>query len=194
MRNKVVNQSGHTIPILQKEARAQQSALREIWQKAKTRQVPVKCQNRIKRQTRKKQAKEIKRNQKKRGLEEQDLGEPKSKIVNKFKNTEEPEDEEERDQREDAPNKTAVQKEEIESNPQTDEKRDEEEAQIEELICELPKLPVKGTVKWEKPDRWENNVMITKIEQDSHDDEEESLPIVFEIKPPAGSRKSEENF
>ena len=55
---------------------------------------------------------------------------------------------------------------------------------------------VKGTVKWEKeaserrtserttkkPDRWGNNVMITKVERESNDEEDESLPSVFEIK------------
>ena len=51
-------------------------------------------------------------------------------------------------------------------------------------------LPIQGSVKWEKPrssasvtnkpDRWDNNVMFSKIEQDSVT-EEASLPSVIEI-------------
>ena len=85
-----------------------------------------------------------KRCQKERGLEEQDLGKPKSKA-------EEPEDNEERDQRKEAQKTTAVQKEEIESNSHNQsEKPNEEEETIEEPVIDLPKLPVKRTVKWEK--------------------------------------------
>ena len=57
---------------------------------------------------------------------------------------------------------------------------------------------MKGTVKWEKkaserraserttkkPDRWGNNVMMTKVERESNDEEDETLPSVFEIKTP----------
>ena len=66
-----------------------------------------------------------------------------------------------------------------------------EEAQIEEEIDQLPKIPIRGTVKWEKrsserktkkPDRWGKNVIITKVEKESTD-EEESLPSVFELQP-----------
>ena len=77
---------------------------------------------------------------------------------------------------------------EIES-PQTTQK---EEIQSEEDdFHQLPKVPIKGAVKWEKriserktkkPDRWGNNVMVTKVEMESTD-EEESLPSVFEIQP-----------
>ena len=85
-----------------------------------------------------------KRFQKERGLEEQDLGKPKSK-------NEEPEANEERDQRKEAQKTTAVQKEEIESNSQNQsEKPNEEEETIEEPVIDLLKLPVKRTVKWEK--------------------------------------------
>ena len=60
---------------------------------------------------------------------------------------------------------------------------------------------MKGTVKWEKkaserraserttkkPDRWGNNVMMTKVERESNDEEDETLPSVFEIKTPIPS-------
>ena len=54
-------------------------------------------------------------------------------------------------------------------------------------------LPIKGSIKWEKPrtsarvtknpDRWGNNIMISKIEKESQP-EEESLPSVIEIQNP----------
>ena len=57
----------------------------------------------------------------------------------------------------------------------------------------LESTPIQGTVKWEKsgtssrvtkkPDRWGNNVMISKIEPESAN-EEESLPSVMEIPNP----------
>ena len=43
----------------------------------------------------------------------------------------------------------AVQKEESGSNHQTEDRQDETQNE-EEQICQLPKIPVKGTVKWEK--------------------------------------------
>ena len=55
-------------------------------------------------------------------------------------------------------------------------------------------LPIKGSIKWEnprtsarvtkKPDRWSNNIMISKIEKESQPEEEESLPSVIEIQNP----------
>ena len=55
-------------------------------------------------------------------------------------------------------------------------------------------LPIKGSIKWEKPrtsarvtkkpNRWGNNIMISKIEKESHPEEEESLPSVIEIQNP----------
>ena len=58
---------------------------------------------------------------------------------------------------------------------------------------EIRRLPISGTVKWEKarssarvskkPERWGHNVMVTKIEATSSA-EEESLPRVFEIQKP----------
>ena len=57
-------------------------------------------------------------------------------------------------------------------------------------MSDLPKLPLKEAVKWEK----RSSERITKRNptdgkqreghQDSNDEEEESLPSVFEIKPP----------
>ena len=83
----------------------------------------------------------------------------------------------------------AMQKEN-ESYPQTDDNPEQEDnAPIEELTSNLSRLPKKGTVKWEKrsservtkkPDRWGNNVMITKLEKESHYEEEKSLPSVLE--------------
>ena len=68
----------------------------------------------------------------------------------------------------------------------------------------LESTPIQGTVKWEKsrtssrvtkkPDRWGNNVMISKIEPDSVN-EEESLPSVMEIPNPKGKlAQNAENF
>ena len=68
--------------------------------------------------------------QKKRGLENQDLGQPKSKIVNKPVNTEEATDEDS-DQQEEiqtmTQNAMLVQKEEIESNPPNQSQNEDEE-------------------------------------------------------------------
>ena len=140
-----------------------------------------------------------KRPQKKRGLENQDLCQPKSKIVNKPVYTEEATDEDS-DQQEKiqtiTQNAMPVQKEAIESNPRNQSQNEDEETN-EDQINEPPKIPVKGTAKWEKKaserrasegttkkrDRWGNNVMITKVEKVSNDEENESLPSVFEIRP-----------
>ena len=80
----------------------------------------------------------------------------------------------------------------IEAEIETPQITQKEEIQSEEdEISHLPKVPIKGAVKWEKriserkpkkPDRWGNNVMVTKVEKESTD-EEESLPSVFEIQP-----------
>ena len=137
-----------------------------------------------------------KKNQRKRGLEEHDPGQPpsKSKVVNKFVTNEDSEEVEETDQRKETSNKK------IESNPQIDDKSEEDIAPTEEPISNIPKLPVKRAVKWGKrsserisktPDRWGNNVMITKIERDSHDDEEESLSSVFETKHSCSCQREE---
>ena len=84
----------------------------------------------------------------------------------------------------------------------TNDKRQEEIAQTAEPTSEPPRIPAKKSVKWEKrcservtkkTDRWGNNVMISKIEKESTDGEEESLPSVFERKP-SGPQKKEENF
>ena len=133
-------------------------------------------------------------NQGKRGREEKDIDQPStssyqpdenSKFVNKFVNNEET-DEEEMETQNNFAEQTA--EPEIET-PQITQK---EEAQSkEEEIDQLPKDPIKGAVKWEKrsseiktkkPDRWGNNVMITKVEKESTD-EKESLQSVFEIQP-----------
>ena len=42
-----------------------------------------------------------------------------------------------------------------------------------------------------KPDRWVNNVMISKVEKVSNDEENESLPTVFEIRPPFPRQEEE---
>ena len=77
------------------------------------------------------------------------------------------------------------------AEPQEAENKQEEE--------DPKRIPVKGTVKWEKernsaerartstrvtkkPDRWGNNIMVTKIEASSA--ENESLPSVIEIANP----------
>ena len=111
-----------------------------------------------------------KRPQKKIDLENQDLGQPKSKIVNKPVYTEETTDEDS-DQQEEIQNMTQnampVQKEGIESNPPNQPQNEDEETN-EDQVNEPPKIPVKRTVKWEKktaerraserttkkPDRW----------------------------------------
>ena len=127
-----------------------------------------------------------------RDREEKDIGKPSTssyqpdennKFVNKCVNSEETEEEDM-----ETPNNFAEQPIEAEiETPQTTQK---EEIQSEEdEINQLPKVPIKGAVKWEKriserktkkPDRWGNNVMVTKVEKESTD-EEESLPSVFEI-------------
>ena len=66
----------------------------------------------------------------------------------------------------------------------------EEKQPIAQETEENQKLPITGTVKWEKarssqrvskkPDRWCHNKIVTKIEATSSA-EEESLPSVFEI-------------
>ena len=92
---------------------------------------------------------ENKRPQKKRSLENQDLGQPKSKSVNKPVYNEETTDEES-DQQEKiqnmAQNATPVQKEEMESNPSI-QPTNEDEMTNEDQVIEPPKIPVKGTVK-----------------------------------------------
>ena len=68
----------------------------------------------------------------------------------------------------------------------------------------LESTPIQGTVKWEKsrtssrvtkkPDRWGNNVMISRIEPESAN-EEESLPSVMEIPNPKEKlAQNAENF
>ena len=143
-----------------------------------------------------------KNRQKKRRVEEQDIGQPsaKSKNVNKFVNREDSDqEEEERDNANEIQNEPAVQKEEAESEVQTTNKtREEEIAQTEEPTSESPRIPAKEPVKWEKrcservtkmPNCWGNNVMISKIEKESTEGEEESLPSVIEIKTTEKRRK-----
>ena len=97
--------------------------------------------------------------------------------------------------------KPAVQKEEAESEVQTTNITREEIAQTEEPTSEPPRIPAKGPVNWEKryservtkkANLWGNNVTISKIEKESTEGEEESLPSVIEIKPP-GPQKREDN-
>ena len=88
-------------------------------------------------------------------------------------------------------------KEEKESTIPYAEPQEAENNQDEE---DPKRIPVKGTVKWEKernsaerartstrvtkkPDRWGNNIMVTKIEEASSA-ESESLPSVIEIANP----------
>ena len=83
-------------------------------------------------------------------MEEQDLGQPLTRglIVNTFVHNEETEEEEERDERNEAYSNDVNQKEEMESNLQTEDKLEEGEARIEEdLTSQLPKFLVKVTVK-----------------------------------------------
>ena len=68
------------------------------------------------------------------------------------------------------------------------------ESMEEEEKNKEKKVPVKGQIKWEKvaqrsstrtqkkPDSLGNNIMVTKIEQESSVGE--SLPSVYEISPP----------
>ena len=81
---------------------------------------------------------------------------------------------------------------EIKEDVDCSENLEDQNTAIEEKE-ETQKVPVSGTVKWEKarsssrvskkPDRWGHNIMVTKIETTSSA-EEESLPSVFEIKNP----------
>ena len=121
---------------------------------------------------------------------EHDIGQPsaKGKNVNKFVNSEDSyQEEEERDNANEMQNKPAVQKEEVESEVQTtNNTREEEIAQTAEPTSEQSRIPAKESVKWEKccservtkkPDRWENNVMISKIESESTEGKKKVCPV-----------------
>ena len=99
--------------------------------------------------------------------------------------------------------KANPQKEEAESELQiTNDKRQEEIAQTAEPTSEPPRIPAKKSVKWEKrcservtkkPDRWGNNVMISKIEKESTDGEEEVCPVSLKENPQV-PRKEKKTF
>ena len=84
--------------------------------------------------------------------------------------------------------------EETIEQPETTSNDKEEEEQLQsDTTDETTNWPIKGSIKWEKsrssarvtkkPDRWGNNIMISKIEPESAV-EEESLPSVIEIPNP----------
>ena len=74
----------------------------------------------------------------------------------------------------------------------TDSSEDDDSTEIRKNEEEIH-MPIRGSIKWEKsrtsarvtkkPDRWGNNIMISKIEQESPP-EEASLPSVIEIPNP----------
>ena len=82
----------------------------------------------------------------------------------------------------------------IEQPETTSNKKEEEEQLQSDTTDETTNWPIKGSIKWEKsrssarvtkkPDRWGNNIMISKIEPESAVEEEESLPSVIEIPNP----------
>ena len=116
-RGKVLKQSDHTITIMPKGSKGTKTySKRDV---ANNGEMPNCSKTPIQNKKASESAKN-KRPQKKRGLENQDLGQPKSKIVNKLIYTEETTDEES-DQQEEVQNMTQnaipVQKEVIESNP-----------------------------------------------------------------------------
>ena len=79
----------------------------------------------------------------------------------------------------------------------------EEKQPISQEKEENQKLPITGTVKWEKarssqrvpkkPDKWGHNIMVTKIEAMSSA-EEESLPSLYEIQKPKQNNSQKPNF
>ena len=84
--------------------------------------------------------------------------------------------------------------EETIEQPETTSNDKEEEEQLQsDTTDETTNWPIKGSIKWEKsrssarvtkkPDRWGNNIMISKIEPESSV-KEESLPSVIEIPNP----------
>ena len=190
VKGKIVGQSGHTITVLPKGQKGETVySKRDV---AKTKNWPSTSKMaKVSKKTSEKKVKRAKVIQGKGNREENDIGMPSTssyqpdgnnKIVNKFVNDEESEEEEMEN-----PNNFAEQTTEAE----TEIVQKEEAQSAEDEIHQLPKVPIKGAIKWEKriserktkkPDRWGNNVMITKVEKESTD-EEESMPSVIEIQP-----------
>ena len=153
VRGTVVNQTGHTISILPKGSKNVTTySKRDVANKQKAAEdqnLPSSIKTPI--TIKKPNEKEASKNkQKKRKVEEQNIGQPsaKAKVVNKFVNSEDSDQEEERQYKRNQ-NNPAVQKE-AESDVQiTNDIRQEEIAQTEEPTSEPPRS-LKESVKWEQ--------------------------------------------
>ena len=173
VKGKIVGQSGHTITVLPKGQKGETMySKRDV---AITKNLPsTNKMPKVSKGAIEKKVQKAKVNQGKRGKDEKDIGQPStsgyqpdknSKFVNKFVSNEETGEEEMEIQ-----NNFAEQTEEAET--ETPPIMQKEEAQSEDEIHQLPKIPINGTVKWEKRsserktkklDCLGNNVMITKL-------------------------------